>query len=93
MMAHWLLLWAALYAMGWLSGRGGRGRGLPPGMPACTSRSAARCPCPQQWPSSAPPRLQARHERVDTETALAVLRSSAQADTVDLDALDEEAVR
>jgi hypothetical protein len=30
---------------------------------------------------------------VDTETALAVLRSSAQADTVDLDALDEEAVR
>ena len=37
--------------------------------------------------------LQARHERVDTESALAALKRSAQADTVDLDAQDEEAVK
>lgn len=37
--------------------------------------------------------VQARHEQVDTEAALAALKRSAQQEVVDLDAEDEEAVR
>lgn len=37
--------------------------------------------------------LQARHEQVNTEAALAALKRSAQQEVVDLDAEDEEAVR
>ena len=61
-----------------------------------TPRRRAPHPLPDPLPSLWSPGiccLQARHEQVDTEAALAALKRSAHQEAADLDAEDEEAVR